>query len=59
MVHYYKYVALRPETFELIIKCKEEFLNHHPEYRGIELTNNKIINQAFVFYLDPFGKQRK
>ena len=40
------------ETMELMEQAKIEFRKHHPELNQMFLSNNKIIYEAMVFYLD-------
>lgn len=39
-------------TKELIMNdCKESFLKHHPEMKGIHLSENFILYKLAMFYL--------
>ena len=31
--------------------CKEEFIKHHPELKGMKITENFIVRQIADFYL--------
>lgn len=40
-------------TKKLIINdCVEEFIAHHPELRGINVTHNMILRQIAEYYLN-------
>ena len=32
-------------------ECREEFLKHHPEIKGMKITENFIVRQIADFYL--------
>lgn len=32
-------------------QCKEEFLRHHPEFKGSHITDNLILTQIIQYYL--------
>ncbi len=32
-------------------ECREEFIRHHPELKGMKITENFIIRQIAEFYL--------
>ena len=49
---YYKVLAVKKETFELVMtRCVEDFLNNHPEFKGYQITQDFIIQKIADFYL--------
>ena len=49
---YSEKLSCSASTKNLIIeKCVCEFLEHHPELRGIKVTQNMILRQIAEFYL--------
>ena len=48
----YRHLSVDKETYELITKnCAEEFLKHHPEYHGSNITQKFILRQIAEYYL--------
>lgn len=47
----YKTIAIKPDISILLEKCKEEFLDHHPELQNMPISYNKIIYEIAKFYL--------
>ena len=48
-----KHLLVDYETYDMITKnCVEEFLNHHPEFIGMKLTQSFIIRKIAEFYLN-------
>lgn len=47
----YKTAKIRNNTQELLNKCEEEYLRHHPEMKNIPLSKDKIIYEIANFYL--------
>ncbi len=45
------HIVLDEETFNLMKQCKEEYLKHHPEEDGKNITNKHITKQAYIHYL--------
>ena len=45
------HIVLDEETFNLMNECKEEFLKHHPEEDGKNITNKHITKQTYLHYL--------
>lgn len=35
----------------VVEECKKEFLTHHPEIKGMKITENFIVRQLAEFYL--------
>ena len=45
-------LTVSESTKKLILdECKEEFLKHHPEIKGMKITENFIVRQIADFYL--------
>ncbi len=45
------HIVLDEDTLCLMKQCKEEYLEHHPEDDGKNITNKHITKQAFLHYL--------
>ncbi len=46
-------LTISRSTKELImVKCKDEFLKHHPEMSGINITENFMAVQIAEYYLN-------
>ncbi len=46
-------LACSESTKKLIMEeCAEEFLAHHPELRGINITQNMMLRQIAEYYLN-------
>lgn len=49
---YKKRLNVSEKTFDKVTNhCVKEFLKHHPEMRGLNITHNLIVNQLADFYL--------
>jgi len=46
-----KNIKIDDETDELLHKCKDDYLNHHPELKKIRLSYNKLLYEIAKFYL--------
>jgi hypothetical protein len=46
------HVIVRKETRDMIDLCRKEFLAHHPEFKHTFLSQDKIIYEAFKYYLE-------
>jgi len=47
------HLVCSPETKKLIMEdCVEEFLEHHPEFEGMNITHNFILKKIGDFYLN-------
>jgi hypothetical protein len=44
-------VRVTYKTNDLIEKAREEYLKHHPEFKEMYLSNNKILYEVLIFYL--------
>lgn len=45
-------ICCSKEVFDKIMsECKEEFLKHHPEFKGINITQNFMLTKIAEFYL--------
>lgn len=45
-------ITVSEDTKNLLLNgCKEEFLTHHPELKGMKLTENFLVRQIFEHYL--------
>lgn len=47
-----KVLKVDKNTDDLLMQCKEEYLQHHPEMRKIPLSRNKIIYEISKYYLN-------
>ena len=48
-----RHLVCDEETFELIMReCTKEYLKHHPEMLGCNITQNHILKQIARFYLE-------
>ena len=36
----------------MMTECKEEFLAHHPEFRGAKITHNFMFRKLVDYYLE-------
>ncbi len=45
------HIVIDEETYELMMQCKSEYIKHHPEEDGREITNKLITKQSFLHYL--------
>ena len=43
-------LTVSPETKKLVMDCVPDFLHHHPELDGINVTENMIVKQLALFY---------
>lgn len=48
----FRTLAIHEEIKELIQRCGESYLQHHPEMKGIPLSNSKILLEVCTFYLN-------
>jgi len=48
----YRNIGLKNDTFQLIEKCRDEYLKHHPEMKKMTLSNNKVLFEAMSYYLN-------
>lgn len=48
---YNKNVRINSEVDELLAECVRDFLTHHPEMKGLNISYNKIIYETAKFYL--------
>jgi len=48
----YKQYKIKCQTDDLVLKCVEEFLRHHPEMKEIKISKNKIVYEMARFYLE-------
>jgi len=47
-----KHLLVDYETFDLVMKdCIVEFLEHHPEFSGMKITQNFIVKKIANHYL--------
>ncbi len=45
-------LTVSSSTKNLVVEhCIKEFLNHHPELKGMKITENFIVRQLAQFYL--------
>lgn len=47
----YKQIRIKDNTNDILNKCVQEFLRHHPELKEIPISRNKIIYEVCKFYL--------
>ena len=48
----YVTIAVTKEMKDRLELCKEDFLRHHPEFRSIPISYNKILYEVTRFYLE-------
>ena len=47
-----KHILVDYEVYDMVmIECKKEFLEHHPEFVGMKITHNFIIRKLAEHYL--------
>ena len=44
----YKQYKIKCQTDDLVLKCVEEFLRHHPEMKEIKISEDQIANGQTV-----------
>lgn len=45
-------LTVSPSTKKIVTEdCIQEFLSHHPELKGMKITENFIVRQLAQFYL--------
>lgn len=44
-------IQLKKRTFIMLPDAKDEFIRHHPEFDFEMLSNDKIIFEAFKYYI--------
>lgn len=44
-------IRIDTETTDILEECKKEFIKHHPEFKKIPISYNKIVFEAGNFYL--------
>lgn len=44
------HLSVHPDTKKAVMNCIPEFLEHHPELRGMKITENFIVKQIADFY---------
>ncbi|MAH51509.1 hypothetical protein CMI37_37180 [Candidatus Pacearchaeota archaeon] len=45
------HIVIDEDTYQKLMQCKKEYLKHHPEADGKNITNKLITKQAFLHYL--------
>ena len=51
----YRHLAVSEEVFnKIMIDCKKEFLEYNPQFKGMKLSHNFILNRIADKYLDKF-----
>jgi len=50
-------LTVKTDTKKLLPLVEKEFLKHHPEMAGINVTENMLVLQCFRFYIDPMGEK--
>ncbi len=46
------HIVLDEDTFNLMKQCKLEYIKHHPEVDGKNITNKHITKQTYIHYLN-------
>jgi hypothetical protein len=54
----YVRVDIRKPVAELLWECKEEYLKHNPQMRGVFVSRNKLIRQICLYYLGRRPEER-
>lgn len=50
---YIERIVCSPSTRKLLEKeCRAEFLKHHPDMKGVRLSNDYILRRVCNYYLD-------
>jgi len=53
MVKRFKHIVVDEDTYNLIMgDCLNEFLEHHPDFEGMKLTQNFILKKIVDYYLN-------
>jgi hypothetical protein len=53
MGKYNRHLAVSDETYnKIVVDCKKEFLKHNPDFKGMKLTHEFILNRLARKYLD-------
>lgn len=47
----YKVVHIKKDTDDLLDVCIKDFIGHHPEFKNIRISRNKIIHDIAIYYL--------
>jgi len=45
-------IIIKSYTKRKLDTCKKEFVNHHPEFKEIPISYNKIIQVLADYYID-------
>lgn len=48
----FKLTCSKETRNKILIDCKKEFLKHHPELRGYNITQNYILMQIATYYIE-------
>ena len=47
-----KHLTASPEVYNLItVECVKEFLKHHPEFEGMNISQDFILRKIAIYYL--------
>jgi len=50
-----RHLVCDDETYQMItVDCRREYLKHHPEMLGSNITQKHILHQLAKFYLEQF-----
>ncbi len=47
-----RHLVCSQDVFDSITACKKEYLEHHPEMLGSNISQNHILKQISKFYLE-------
>jgi len=52
MENNYVKISIKPETKNLFKKCYDEYLDVHPEFKGMFLSENFMLDKICTYYLN-------
>ena len=48
----YRKISIKPDTFEIFLKCQNEFKKHNPQFDGAFVSQNLLMKQICKYYLE-------
>ena len=59
MANGFVHLDVRKKTKEnVMVKCKELYLQYHPEMKAYNITQDFMVSQIESFYRDPRGENK-
>lgn len=46
-----KLIRIDSKTYDMVEDCINDFIRHHPEFKEVPISKNKIIYEIAKFYL--------